>query len=100
MSCGVVLGICLALLELRFGVKPWAIRRPVLKLHPTPRLRVPRGPQGAVQRGRQGPWLRLLVPDGAVRRDMGRDPATDQSHAHREHFLGGHVTQQAEGRVG
>lgn len=77
---------------------------------PPPRPCVPRAcPQGPVQRGRLGHWQPPLVPDGSVRRDVGRDPGTEQSHAHGEHFLGEHITQQrdlasqlevADGRTG
>lgn len=98
LSYGVMLGICLVLLELRLGVKPWATWSPVLKPGPLPRLHVPQECRrwGPVQRGRHGHSQPLLVPDGSVHRGVGRGPGTDQSHVHEKHFLGEHITQQRD----
>lgn len=72
---------------------------------PSPTVRATGMSRGPVRRGRLGHWQPPLVPDGSVR----RDPGTEQSHAHGEHFLGEHVTQQrdlasqlevADGRTG
>lgn len=76
------------------------------------RGRVPYGPPSPTVRASgtsTGPVQPPLVPDGSVCRDAGRDPGTEQSHAHGEHFLGEHVAQQrdlasqlevADGRTG